>query len=87
MKANIETYLAGVINDNKQYITNFATIADYIICRADFGTGWCEYFDNDELTDNAGQEPTAEQVDELRKYLEDNYSYQIEDTELEENND
>lgn len=87
MKANIDSYISAIINDNKQYITNFASIADYIICRAMFSTGWYEYFDDDELADNVGQEPTEEQVDELTKYIEDVYGYPIGDAELGENND
>lgn len=44
-----------------------------IISNADNGTAYNEYFDDSEL-DESG-EPTEEQIDELKEYLNDNYNY------------
>lgn len=77
MKANINSYIKAIENDNAQYIIagNYASVADYIIDQAANSTGWGEYFDDDELADNPGQEPTDEQITDLRKYLCEVYNY------------
>lgn len=62
-------------SDNKQFILDggYESVADYIINEADNGIGYNEYFDDSEL-DESG-EPTEEQIDELKEYLNDNYNY------------
>lgn len=48
------------------------TVAEYIINNAENGTGYYEFFDDSELESN---EPSEEQIDELKEYLNNNYSY------------
>ena len=75
MKKSIDTYVQSIASDDKQFIIEggYESIADYIISGADNGTGYYEYFDDSEL-DESG-EPTEEQIDELKEYLNDNYNY------------
>ena len=74
MRKSIDTYVQGIANDNAEYIVNGSkSIADYIIQTAENGTGYEEYFDDDEL-DETG-EPTEDRVEELKAYLRDNYDY------------
>ena len=76
MKKSIDTYVQSIASDNKQFILEggYESVADYIIRNADNGTGYNEYFDDSETDDNMG-EPTQEQIDELKEYLNDNYNY------------
>lgn len=76
MKKNIDNYIDGIIHDNEDAIMDgwSSSIAEYIIRNAENGTGWYEYFDDSETEDNLG-EPTQEQIDELKAYLEKNYDY------------
>ena len=76
MRNSIDTYVKSIESDNKQFILEgeYDSVADYIISNADNGTGYNEYFDDSETDDNMG-EPTQEQIDELKKYLNDNYNY------------
>ena len=76
MRNSIDTYVKSIASDNKQFILEgeYDSVADYIISNADNGTGYNEYFDDSETDDNMG-EPTQEQIDELKKYLNDNYNY------------
>lgn len=76
MKKSIDTYVQSIASDNKQFILEgrYESVADYIISNADNGTGYNEYFDDSETDDNMG-EPTQEQIDELKEYLNDNYNY------------
>lgn len=48
------------------------TVAEYIISSAENGTGYYEFFDDSELESN---EPSEEQIDELKDYLNSNYNY------------
>ena len=75
MKKSIDTYVQSIASDNKQFILEggYESVADYIISNADNGTAYNEYFDDSEL-DESG-EPTQEQIDELKEYLNDNYNY------------
>ena len=75
MRNSIDTYVQSIASDDKQFIIEggYESIADYIISGADNGTGYYEYFDDSEL-DESG-EPTEEQIDELKEYLNDNYNY------------
>lgn len=75
MRKSIDTYVQSIVNDNKEFIIEggFSSVADYIISNADNGTSYNEYFDDSEL-DESG-EPTEEQIDELKSYLNDNYNY------------
>lgn len=75
MRNSIDTYVQSIARDSKQYILEggYESVADYIISNADNGTGYNEYFDDSEL-DESG-EPTEEQIDELKEYLNDNYNY------------
>ena len=76
MRKSIDTYVKSIASDNKQFILEggYESVADYIISNADNGTGYNEYFDDSETEDNMG-EPTQEQIDELKEYLNDNYNY------------
>lgn len=74
MRKSIDTYVQGIAHDNAESIINgYDSIADYIISTAENGTGYEEFFDNNEL-DETG-EPTQEQIDELKAYLNENYDY------------
>lgn len=75
MRKSIDTYVQSIASDDNQFIIEggYESIADYIISGADNGTGYYEYFDDSEL-DESG-EPTEEQIDELKEYLNDNYNY------------
>lgn len=77
MKKNIDNYIAAIENDNKEYICEggYNSVADYIVNNAENGTGWVEFFDDDELADNVGQEPSSEQVEELKDYVRECYNY------------
>lgn len=76
MRKSIDTYVQSIARDNAQYIKEggYASIADYIISNAENGTGWTEYFDDSEL-ENPSCEPTDEQIEELKNYLNENYDY------------
>ena len=75
MKNSIDTYVKSIASDNNQSILEggYESVADYIISDAENGIGYNEYFDDSEL-DESG-EPTQEQIDELKNYLNDNYDY------------
>ena len=75
MRNSIDTYVKSIASDNKQSILEggYESVADYIISDAENGIGYNEYFDDSEL-DESG-EPTQEQIDELKNYLNDNYDY------------
>ena len=74
MRKSIDTYVQGIAHDNAEFIVNGSeSIADYIIQTAENGTGYEEFFDDDEL-DETG-EPKHEQIDELKAYLNQNYNY------------
>lgn len=75
MKKSIDTYIQSIAHDNEQYIIDggYDSLADYIISNAENGSGYYEFFDSDELDENNG-EPTEEQIDELKDYLNDNYN-------------
>lgn len=75
MRKSIDTYVQSIVNDNKEFIIEggYESVADYIISNADNGNAYNEYFDDSEL-DESG-EPTEEQIDELKEYLNDNYNY------------
>lgn len=75
MRKSIDTYVQSIVREDKQFIIEggYESIADYIISGADNGTGYYEYFDDSEL-DESG-EPTEEQINELKNYLNNNYNY------------
>lgn len=75
MRKSIDTYVQSIASDNKKFILEggYESVADYIISNAENGTGYNEYFDYSEL-DESG-EPTEEQIDELKEYLNDKYNY------------
>lgn len=74
MRNSIDTYVQSIVHDNKQFILEggYASVSDYIISNAENGAGYYEYFDDTELDSD---EPSAEQIDELKNYLNDNYNY------------
>lgn len=73
MRKSIDTYIQSIAHDNEQYINeNAMTVVDYIISSAENGTGYYEFFDDSELD---GNEPSEEQIDELKDYLNSNFSY------------
>ena len=74
MRKSIDNYIKSIAHDDAEFIVNGSeSIADYIIKTAENGTGYEEFFDDDEL-DETG-EPTDEQIDELKDYLNENYDY------------
>lgn len=74
MRKSIDTYVQSIAHDNAEFIVNGSeAIADFIIQCADNCTGYGEYFDDDEL-DETG-EPTDEQIEELKDYLNENYDH------------
>lgn len=74
MRKSIDTYVQSIARDNEQVIReNGMTIAEYIISDAENGVGYYEFFDDEEL-DETG-EPSESQIEELKEYLNDNYSY------------
>ena len=74
MRKSINAYVQGIAHDNSEFIVNGSeSIADYIIQTAENGTGYEEFFDDDELEETG--EPTEDQVDELKAYLNENYDY------------
>lgn len=76
MRKSIDTYVQSIAHDNDQYILDggYESVAEYIIATAENGNGFGEFFDAAELQDN-GDEPTEEQIDELKDYLNDNYNF------------
>ena len=73
MRKSIDTYVQSIAHDNERYINeNAMTIAEYIISSAENGTGYYEFLDDSELE---GNEPSEEQIDELKDYLNSNYDY------------
>lgn len=74
MRKSIDTYVEGIAHDNKGVIEeNNMTVAEYIICDAENGLGYHGFFDDDEL-DETG-EPSEVQIEELKSYLNEYYSY------------
>ena len=74
MRKSIDKYVQGIAHDDAEFIVNGSeSIADYIIKTAENGTGYEEFFDDEEL-DETG-EPTDEHIDELKAYLNQNYNY------------
>lgn len=74
MRKSIDKYVQGIAHDNAESIINgYDSIADYIISTAENGTGYEEYFDDDEL-DETG-DPTQVRIDVLKAYLNQNYDY------------
>nr|DAI84002.1 MAG TPA: hypothetical protein [Caudoviricetes sp.] len=75
MRKSIDTYVQSIAHDNAQYIKDggYKSIADYIITISENADcGWFDMFDDSELD---GDEPSTEQIDELKNYLNDNYNY------------
>ncbi len=74
MRKSIDTYIQSVAHDNEQYIIDggYDSVAEYIIATAENGNGFTEFFDPNELEANGG-EPTGEQIDELKDYLNEHY--------------
>lgn len=74
MRKSIDTYVQSIAIDNKQVIIEggYESVADYIISNAENGAGYYEYFDDSELN---GDEPSTEQIDELKDYLNKYYNY------------
>lgn len=76
MRKSIDTYVQSIARDNAEYIKDggYESIADYVISNAENGNGWTEYFDDSELEEPVC-EPTDEQIQELKDYLNENYNY------------
>lgn len=74
MKKNIESYIRGIVRDNEETINNggYTSVADYIINSAESAGNWYEYFDDCEL-EKPACEPSEEQIEELKNYLNDNW--------------
>lgn len=74
MRKSIDTYVQSIAHDNAQYINeNGQTVAEYLINNAENNTGYHEFFNSQEL-DETG-EPAEKQIEELKEYLNENYSY------------
>ncbi len=76
MRQNIDSYIAQIEHDNKQYIIEggYESVADYIISNAENGCGWHEFFCDEDYTD-CTYELTEEQIDELIYYIRKHYDY------------
>lgn len=72
MRHSIDTYVRAIENDNKQHIIDggYESVADYIISNAESSGNWYEFFDEDEYEN----EPSAEQIGELKEYLNKYYN-------------
>lgn len=66
-KNKINTLVNAIAHDNKEYIDG--TIADYIINNAEMSNDWSPFL----------EDPTEDEIEELREYLEDNFDYSIEE--------
>lgn len=74
MRKSIDTYVKIIVHDDAKFIVNGSeSIADYIIQTAENGTGYEEFFDDDELGETG--DPTYEQIKDLKSYLNQNYNY------------
>lgn len=76
MRKSIDTYVQSIAHDNAQYIKEggYKSIADYIITISENADcGWFDMFDDSELEEPAC-EPTDEQIEELKDYLNENYN-------------
>lgn len=74
MRKSIDAYVNIIAHDDAEFIVSGSdSIADYIIQTAENGTGYEEFFDDDEL-DETG-EPTWMQIGVLKAYLNQNYNY------------
>ena len=71
MKTNIESYIAAIINDNRDYITG--TVADYLIDNLNQESDYAEYFELSEIEFGVSNE----QQQELRDFIEKNYNYAL----------
>lgn len=77
MRNSIDTYIAGIIEDNKEYILEDAaavperTIAEWLWLSIESGGDYYEFFDASELEDG---EPSAEQKQELHDYIYNYYN-------------
>ena len=70
MKYNIQSILDSIEHDNKQAILDggYESTADYILTEynnADPNSAWVDYFD---------EEPTADEIEDFKAYVRDNYS-------------
>ncbi len=76
MRKSINNYVQSIAQDNENEIVKggYTSIADYIISTAENGAGFNEYFDAEETAGNY-DEPTSEQIDELKEYLNTNFEY------------
>lgn len=81
MKNSIKTYIDSIVSDNKQYIIESnMTVAEYIILNADNNdTRYVEFFDEKEYEHNDGFEPTEDQINEFKSWINENYNFYIEE--------
>ena len=80
MRKSIDTYVQSIARDNAEYIKEggYESIADYIITISENADGgWIDMFDDSELEEPVC-EPTDEQIQELKDYLNENYNYLLE---------
>lgn len=75
MRNSIDTYVKSIAKDNKYSIIDcgYESIADYIISNAEATHNYNEFFDDSEI--NESWEPSEEQIEELKTYLNNNYNY------------
>lgn len=76
MRRSIDRYIQDIVHDYAEYIINggYKSIADYFISSSEDGTGWYDLFDDEEL-EPPSCEPSKKQIEEVKKYLLDNYNY------------
>ncbi len=76
MKKAIDIYVQSIARDNAAVICEggYTSIADYIITTADSASSYNEFFDDSELL-APSCEPTEEQIEELKDYLNEYYNY------------
>lgn len=77
MRKDIENFILRKAHDKEllQIESKEKSFADCIIAENDGykPTCWREYFDAEEIVDNADFTPTEEQIEELKNYLYDNF--------------
>lgn len=77
MRKSIDTYVQSIAKDNAEYIKEggYESIADYVISISENSHGgWIDMFDDNELEEPVC-EPTDEQIQELKDYLNEHYNY------------
>ena len=72
MKSNIAQIIDSIAIDNENIITeSYDSVAEYILHDAEEGSGWGQYFSEEENDGGI----SAEMIEELKSFINDNYNY------------